>query len=148
MTRFHWNSKDVREDKDITSDVNLSAVSGSSPEVTHSGEWTTSRRELWCFYLYSIVRFSPFYFTSSPILYYPLKGNNGLAGYRFGPSQFQNFLHSAGYDLSQPPFTKPCGRGSTCVLPFMGRVRSSSSFFHLSLLRYSSMSPRFYIYYW
>ncbi|KAH9995706.1 hypothetical protein BJV77DRAFT_989635 [Russula vinacea] len=110
MSRFHWNSKDIREDRDITSDSKLSTVSGSSPEVSHSGEWTTSRRELWCFYLYSIVR--------------------------FGPSQFQNLLHFAGYDLSYPPFTKPCGSGSNCVLPFMGQVRNSPSFFHLPLYIY------------
>ena len=34
-----------------------SKASGPSPEETHPGEWTTSRRELWCFYLYYVVRF-------------------------------------------------------------------------------------------
>jgi hypothetical protein len=32
-------------------------VSGPSPKKTYLGEWTTSRRELWCFYLYYVVRF-------------------------------------------------------------------------------------------
>jgi hypothetical protein len=55
MSRFHWISKDVHEDRDITSDSKLSTVTvRSSPEVIYSGERTTSRRELWCFYLYSI----------------------------------------------------------------------------------------------
>ena len=143
MSRFHWNSKDIREDRDITSDSKLSTVSGSSPEVSHSGEWTTSRRELWCFYLYSIVRFSIFFCSLFPIFYHPPKGNNGLPGFRFGPSQFQNLLHFAGYDLSYPPFTKPCDSGSNCVIPFMGQVRNSPAFFHLSHMRCSSMSPPF-----
>ncbi|KAH9995707.1 autophagy-related protein 22-like protein [Russula vinacea] len=104
MSRFPWSSKDDRKDSDV-SDSNPGVPSS---EVARLGEWTTSRREIWCFYLYSIA-------------------NNGLAGSRFAPSQFQNLLYSAGYDLSQPPFTKPCGRGSICVLPFMGRVRSINS---------------------
>ena len=147
MSRFHWISKDVREDKDITRDSKLSTVTvRSSPEVTYSGEWTTSRRELWCFYLYSIVRFSLLFFRAFFLIFYrSRKGNNGLAGFRFGPSQFQNLLHFAGYDLSYPPFTKPCGSGSNCVLPFMGQVRNSPSFFHLSHLRCSSMGLPFYI---
>ncbi|GJJ08365.1 hypothetical protein Clacol_002579 [Clathrus columnatus] len=34
----------------------------------------------------------------------------------FGPSQFQNLLFLAGYDASQPPFTKQCDANSLCVL--------------------------------
>ncbi|KAN0120753.1 Autophagy-related protein 22-like protein, partial [Russula decolorans] len=83
-------------------------LSGSSPETTRLGEWSTSRRELWCFYLYYV-------------------GNNGLSGFNFGPSQFQNLLYLAGYDPSQPPFTKPCGSGTNCVLPYMGHVRNINS---------------------
>jgi hypothetical protein len=138
MSRFQWNTKDIREDRDA-SDSNLSTVSRSSPEVTHLGEWTTSRRELLCFYLYSIVRFSLFFCTFFPIFYRRPKGNNGLAGFRFGPSQIQNLLYFAGHDLSQPPFAKPCSSGSNCVLPFLGHVRNSSSFSHRPHLRYSSM---------
>ncbi|KAF8501561.1 autophagy-related protein 22-like protein [Russula emetica] len=81
---------------------------GPSPETTRLGEWSTSRRELWCFYLYYV-------------------GNNGLSGFNFGPSQFQNLLYLAGYDPSQPPFTKPCGSGTNCVLPYMGHVRNINS---------------------
>ena len=51
------------------------------------------------------------------------KGNNGLSGFNFGPSQFQNLLFLAGYDPSQPPYTASCGSDTGCVLPFMGRVR-------------------------
>ncbi|GAW00214.1 MFS general substrate transporter [Lentinula edodes] len=49
-------------------------------------------------------------------------GNNGLSGFNFGPSQFQNLLFIAGYDPSQPPFTLACGDGD-CVLPYLGKVR-------------------------
>jgi hypothetical protein len=62
MTRFPWDPKDVSstpDDKDSNLDPNLSA---SSPETTRLGEWSTSRRELWCFYLYYVVRFSPLFF--------------------------------------------------------------------------------------
>ncbi|KAF8485995.1 MFS general substrate transporter, partial [Russula ochroleuca] len=104
MTRIPWNSKDVRGEADIRD----SDLTGSSPEVTRLGEWSTSRRELWGFYLYYV-------------------GNNGLSGFNFGPAQFQNLLYLAGYDPSQPPFAKPCGSGPNCVLPYMGRVRNINS---------------------
>jgi len=67
--------------------------------------WTTSRWEIWSFYIYYI-------------------GNNGLTGYDYGPSQFQNLIYRAGYDASQPPFAAPCGADSVCVLPFLGKVRN------------------------
>ena len=51
------------------------------------------------------------------------KGNNGLSGFNFGPSQFQNLLFLAGYDPSQPPGTAPCRTDSGCVLPYLGRIR-------------------------
>lgn len=70
-----------------------------------SNDWVTSRKELWSFYLYYV-------------------GNNGLSGFNFGPSQFQNLLYLAGYDPTQPPFTTPCGDGD-CVLPYLGKVRDS-----------------------
>ena len=127
MSRFPWSLKDVRGDRDVSDFY----PSDPSPEVTRRGEWTTSRRELWCFYLYSIVSVSLFFINFFSILYYPPKGNNALAAFRFAPSQFQNLLYFAGYDPSQPPFAKPCGRGSSCVLPFMGHVRNSSVFSHL-----------------
>ena len=62
MTRFPWDSKDVSitpDDKDSNLDPNLST---SSPETTRLGEWSTSRRELWCFYLYYVVRPPPPFF--------------------------------------------------------------------------------------
>jgi hypothetical protein len=51
MTRFPWVTKGVRRDTDSSS---------PSPEEARLGEWSTSRRELWCFYLYYVVRFSLF----------------------------------------------------------------------------------------
>jgi hypothetical protein len=57
MTRIPWNSKDVRGEADIRD----SDLTGSSPEVTRLGEWSTSRRELWGFYLYYVVRFFFFF---------------------------------------------------------------------------------------
>ncbi|KAK1222857.1 hypothetical protein PQX77_014279 [Marasmius sp. AFHP31] len=74
-------------------------------EDTQLSQWTTNRTELWSYYLYYV-------------------GNNGLSGFNFGPSQFQNLLFLAGYDPSAPPFTLPCGEGA-CVLPFLGEVRDS-----------------------
>ncbi|KAE9405197.1 MFS general substrate transporter [Gymnopus androsaceus JB14] len=75
-------------------------------KITRS-EWTTTRKELFSYYLYYI-------------------GNNGLSGFNYGPSQFQNLLFLAGYDPSQPPFTMPCGDGD-CVLPYLGKVRDVNS---------------------
>lgn len=68
-------------------------------------QWTTSRTELWCYYLYYV-------------------GNNGLSGFNFGPSQFQNLLFLAGYDPSGPPSSVACSNNG-CVLPYLGRVRDS-----------------------
>ena len=130
MTCFPWNSKDEHGD----SDMDNSNVNGPSPEpiTTPLEKWSTSRRELWCFYLYYVVRFlGPpplFWRTSLTVLCHRPKGNNGLSGFNLGPSQFQNLLYLAGYDPSQPPFAKPCGSGTFCVLPYMGRVRNSPSF--------------------
>jgi hypothetical protein len=62
MTRFPWNSKDIRADKDLDKDISDSDLSGPPLEVTQLGEWSTSRRELWCFYLYYVVRFFFFFF--------------------------------------------------------------------------------------
>ncbi|KIM84203.1 hypothetical protein PILCRDRAFT_6481 [Piloderma croceum F 1598] len=83
-----------------------SASQGSS--ASKSQKWTTTRIELWSFYLYYV-------------------GNNGLSGFNFGPSQFQNLLYLAGYDPTQPPFTAPCGSDTACVLPYLGKIRSINS---------------------
>lgn len=72
-------------------------------ELSHQ---TTSQKELWSYYIYYI-------------------GNNGLSGFNFGPSQFQNLLFLAGYDPTAPPFSTPCGPSNGCVLPYLGRVRDS-----------------------
>ncbi|TFK40194.1 MFS general substrate transporter [Crucibulum laeve] len=70
-------------------------------------QWTTTRTELWSYYVYYI-------------------GNNGLSGFNFGPSQFQNLLFLAGYDPAHVPFSVPCGDGS-CVLPYLGKIRDINS---------------------
>ncbi|KDQ56981.1 hypothetical protein JAAARDRAFT_687958 [Jaapia argillacea MUCL 33604] len=73
-----------------------------------SRPFITTRLELWTFYLYYV-------------------GNNGLSGFNFGPSQFQNLLYLAGYDPSQPPFSAPCTGDTGCVLPYLGKVRDINS---------------------
>ncbi|KAF8627990.1 hypothetical protein AX15_004117 [Amanita polypyramis BW_CC] len=78
-----------------------------SDELGGASKQTTSRTELWTYYLYYI-------------------GNNGLSGFNFGPSQFQNLLFLAGYDPAYPPFTKTCGSGA-CVLPYLGKTRDINS---------------------
>ncbi|KAF9234219.1 MFS general substrate transporter [Melanogaster broomeanus] len=80
----------------------------SSKLSVDSSTVTTSRSELWAFYIYYI-------------------GNSGLSGFNFGPSQFQNLLYLAGYDPSQPPFSAPCGSGTNCVLPYLGKIRDINS---------------------
>ncbi len=124
------DTRDSKDDPKASLDIEVSQVGKQTPDVTASGGqglWmTTSRRELWCFYLYYIVRcvLCPlFRFLTS------IKGNNGLSGFNFGPSQFQNLLYLAGYDPSHPPFTAPCGRDTECVLPYLGRVRNGKSSF-------------------
>ncbi|KAJ6561993.1 autophagy-related protein 22-like protein [Mycena capillaripes] len=83
-------------------------VAPASDSDSDSGaRWTTTRLELWSYYLYYV-------------------GNSGLSGFNFGPSQFQNLLFLAGYDPTQPPFTAPCGDNG-CVLPYLGRVRDINS---------------------
>ncbi|KAI0319520.1 MFS general substrate transporter [Amylostereum chailletii] len=92
-------------------DPEVEHLGGKAPSTssssTASSDWLTSRKELWFFYLYYV-------------------GNNGLSGFNFGPSQFQNLLFLAGYDPSFPPFQRPCGDGD-CVLPYIGRVRDVNS---------------------
>ncbi|KAF9526404.1 MFS general substrate transporter [Crepidotus variabilis] len=66
----------------------------------------TTRKELWSYYLYYI-------------------GNNGLSGFNFGPSQFQNLLFLAGYDPGLGPGSA-CGDNG-CVLPYLGKVRDVNS---------------------
>lgn len=76
--------------------------------------WTTTRNELWAYYLYYV-------------------GNNGLSAFNFGPSQFQNLLFLAGYDPTEAPFSVPCGDNG-CVLPYLGAVRDSMSCMSICML--------------
>ncbi|TFY73703.1 hypothetical protein EWM64_g10309 [Hericium alpestre] len=97
---------EVKDAEEIEAGVDVEDA--PSLRSTVADKYTTTRRELWCFYLYYI-------------------GNNGLSGFNFGPSQFQNLLYLAGYDPAQPPFTAPCGSDTGCVLPYLGRVRDINS---------------------
>ncbi|KAI0648981.1 autophagy-related protein 22-like protein [Trametes meyenii] len=96
----------------VAADVELTAQPDrTEPEdasISGARRRSTTRLELWAFYVYYI-------------------GNNGLSGFNFGPSQFQNLLFLAGYDPSQPPFTAPCGADTDCVLPYLGSVRDVNS---------------------
>lgn len=87
---------DVKEDKAEADQI-----------IADKQNTTTTRLELWSYYVYYI-------------------GNNGLSGFNYGPSQFQNLLFLAGYDPSQAPFTTPCGTGD-CVLPYLGKIRDGKS---------------------
>ncbi|KAF4614134.1 hypothetical protein D9613_007831 [Agrocybe pediades] len=73
---------------------------------TQADKWTTTRVELWSYYLYYV-------------------GNNGLSGFNFGPSQFQNLLFLAGYDPTVGPGS-PCSING-CVLPYLGKIRDINS---------------------
>jgi len=87
----------------MSSSTDRKEESGDPTQIDDKPVITTTRLELWSYYLYYV-------------------GNNGLSGFNFGPSQFQNLLFLAGYDPSNKPFTTPCGTDS-CVLPYLGRIR-------------------------
>lgn len=96
----------------IQDDKNQSGIRAEEVGLDDSDEledqdsqWTTTRTELWSYYLYYV-------------------GNNGLSGFNFGPSQFQNLLFLAGYDPAQAAFTAACGDDG-CVLPYLGKIRDS-----------------------
>ncbi|KAJ7158472.1 MFS general substrate transporter [Mycena filopes] len=94
-------------ENDVKSEKSELAAAPDAPSDDGDSRWTTTRRELWSYYLYYI-------------------GNSGLSGFNFGPSQFQNLLFLAGYDPTQAPFSAPCGDNG-CVLPYLGRVRDINS---------------------
>lgn len=115
---------EVELDRELSKTASVPAVLESqAPE--RRAQWTTTRVELWAFYVYYIVSIIPEFILDFCVLIRRAQGNNGLSGFNFGPSQFQNLLYLAGYDPSQAPYTAPCGSGTDCVLPFMGRVRDS-----------------------
>ena len=115
-----------RDSKSGQGDEGDSKTSRPSPRESRQGEWTTSRRELWCFYLYYVVRI--LFPSILTVPYCCQKGNNGLSGFNFGPSQFQNLLYLAGHDPSHPPFTEPCSNETNCVLSYLGHTRDGLSF--------------------
>lgn len=104
--------------------------------------FTTTRLELWAFYVYYIVSLwlpGPSSTPRKQILILPLRqGNNGLSGFNFGPSQLQNLLYLAGYDPAHAPFTVPCSSDSGCVLPYLGEVRDGE---RRALVLISECSP-------
>ncbi|TRM55246.1 autophagy-related protein 22-like protein [Schizophyllum amplum] len=98
-------SDEIKEGEETKAEAQVAdAVTIDGSEET---KWTTSRWELWSYYVFYI-------------------GNSGLAGFNYGPSQFQNLLFLAGYDPSAAPGELPCGDGA-CVLRFAGKVRDINS---------------------
>lgn len=97
------------ESKELEVDIKPATPQSDLPSKS---KVTTTRLELWSYYFYYV-------------------GNNGLSGFNFGPSQFQNLLFLAGYDPSNEPFTVPCGTEG-CVLPYLGKVRDSTCIASLS----------------
>ncbi|KAF8905077.1 autophagy-related protein 22-like protein [Gymnopilus junonius] len=95
---------------DEKTQAQVAAEEVNEPEVSSNAQpskaWTTTHLELWSYYIYYI-------------------GNNGLSGFNFGPSQFQNLLFLAGYDPTEGPGTA-CGSNG-CVLPYLGDIRDINS---------------------
>ncbi|KAH9481312.1 hypothetical protein JR316_0005834 [Psilocybe cubensis] len=101
-------------DRSSTKETALEEIEGvlSEPRTQeqYTGAiWTTKRPELWAYYLYYV-------------------GNNGLSGFNFGPSQFQNLLFLAGYDPVAGPGSACSVNG--CVLPYLGEIRDILLFKH------------------
>ncbi|KDR78969.1 hypothetical protein GALMADRAFT_266386 [Galerina marginata CBS 339.88] len=97
----------MESDKKVLDDqANVEVVQDSPPELLISDRWSTTRLELWSYYLYYV-------------------GNNGLSGFNFGPSQFQNLLFLAGYDPTIGPGASCSNNG--CVLPYLGKIRDINS---------------------
>ena len=105
----HSNSLDGTDSKSPEVAQDSAQKIPEAAEEIELSKWTTTRWELWSYYLFYV-------------------GNNGLSGFNFGPSQFQNLLFLAGYDPSGPPFSMPCGDAG-CVLPYLGKVRDGAPFF-------------------
>ncbi|KAI9463599.1 hypothetical protein BJY52DRAFT_923443 [Lactarius psammicola] len=56
-----------------------------------------------------------------------LRRNNGVSGFNFGPSQFQNLPHLAGYDPMHPLFSALCSSDTDRGLPYLGHVRNGEA---------------------
>ncbi|KAL8292883.1 hypothetical protein RQP46_000577 [Phenoliferia psychrophenolica] len=79
-------------------------VNGILPTTPGETRPTTTRKELWAYYLYS-----------------------GLGPYNFGSSQMQDLMYLAGYDPDVLPVgSAPCGDGS-CYLPWAGGAKPVTS---------------------
>ncbi|KAF9048575.1 autophagy-related protein 22-like protein [Panaeolus papilionaceus] len=83
------------------------AEAADKPLQSASSHYLTTRRELWSYYLYYV-------------------GNNGLSGFNFGPSQYQNLLFLAGFDPTVPGSNAPCSSNG-CVLFYLGKLRDINS---------------------
>ncbi|TXT04780.1 hypothetical protein VHUM_04048 [Vanrija humicola] len=74
---------------------------------------TTTRKELWSWYLYYV-------------------GNSGLGPFNFAISAWQNLLYQAGWDPALPRGTAPCGSDTGCVLEAYGHVRDINSIVYIT----------------
>ncbi|ORX41263.1 protein-vacuolar targeting-related protein [Kockovaella imperatae] len=79
----------------------------ASPLPITGNRKTTTRKELWSWYLYYV-------------------GNSGLGPFNFAISAWQNLLYLQGWDPAYPQGTVPCGSGA-CSLTAYGQVRSINS---------------------
>ncbi|PPQ92252.1 hypothetical protein CVT25_008934 [Psilocybe cyanescens] len=93
---MHRSSNKETRLEGVSAEPRISAL--SSGETLD--EWTTTRPELWSYYLYYV-------------------GKNELSDFNPGPSQFQNLLFLVGYDPIAGPGTACSING--CVLPYLGK---------------------------
>ncbi|WRT69347.1 uncharacterized protein IL334_006331 [Kwoniella shivajii] len=92
--RSHKRSQPQAEDAgmQLTDEATLFA----SPLPIVGARKTTTRKEVWSWYLYYV-------------------GNSGLGPFNFAISAWQNLLYNAGWDPAYPRGTMPCGDGGTAL---------------------------------
>ncbi|EAL19113.1 hypothetical protein CNBH2130 [Cryptococcus deneoformans B-3501A] len=93
----------VQDDSALTDEATLFA----SPLPIVGERKTTTRKEVWSWYIYYV-------------------GNSGLGPFNFAISAWQNLLYLAGWDPAYPTGTVPCGDGA-CNLIAFGSERSVNS---------------------
>ncbi|KAL1404821.1 hypothetical protein Q8F55_008431 [Vanrija albida] len=74
---------------------------------------TTTRKELWSWYIYYV-------------------GNSGLGPFNFAISAWQNLLYQAGWDPALARGAAPCGSDTGCVLEAYGHVRDINSIVYIT----------------
>ncbi|KIR34151.1 hypothetical protein I352_03386 [Cryptococcus deuterogattii MMRL2647] len=87
--------------------INDEATLFASPLPIVGERKTTTRKEVWSWYVYYV-------------------GNSGLGPFNFAISAWQNLLYLAGWDPAYPKGTVPCGDGA-CNLIAFGSERSVNS---------------------